>query len=57
MASKNKRADKAEELKGRTKKKVGRATGDPELEVKGEAEQAKGGLKQAIEKVKDAFRS
>jgi uncharacterized protein YjbJ (UPF0337 family) len=49
--------NKAEELKGKGKAAVGHATGDKDLEAKGRAQQAKGNLKQAGEKVKDAFKS
>jgi uncharacterized protein YjbJ (UPF0337 family) len=48
--------NKAEELKGKAKEGVGRATDDPELETEGKADQMKGNLKQAAEKVKDAFK-
>lgn len=47
--------NKAEELKGKAKQGVGRATDDPELEAEGTADKAKGNLKQAARKVKDAF--
>jgi uncharacterized protein YjbJ (UPF0337 family) len=40
--------------KGRAKEKTGRATGDPYLETKGEAERASGGARQVTEQVKDA---
>lgn len=48
--------DKAEELKGKAKVGVGRATDDPALEAEGRADKAKGSLKQAARKVKDAFK-
>jgi uncharacterized protein YjbJ (UPF0337 family) len=43
-------------LKGKAKEGVGKATDDKELENQGKVDQAKGNLKQAGEKVKDAFR-
>ena len=46
--------DKAEAARGKVKKGTGKALGDPYLESKGKAEQVKGNLKQAGEKVKDA---
>lgn len=46
--------NQAEVLKGKAKEAAGRATDDPELEVEGQADQTKGHLKQAGEKVKDA---
>lgn len=56
MALEDKAKNKGEELKGQTKETVGKATGDQELEAQGKADQAKGNLKQAGEKVKDAFK-
>jgi uncharacterized protein YjbJ (UPF0337 family) len=35
---------------------AGRATDDEDLEAEGTAERVKGNLKQAVEKVKDAFK-
>jgi uncharacterized protein YjbJ (UPF0337 family) len=49
--------NKAEELRGKAKEGVGRVTDDKELENQGKADQVKGNLKQAGEKVKDAFRN
>ena len=48
--------NKAEELKGKAKKTTGDATDDHSLRAEGRAEEAKGSLKQAGEKVKDAFK-
>ncbi|MCO1658693.1 CsbD family protein [Pseudonocardia humida] len=56
MATEDKFQNKAEELKGRAKEQVGRATDDPDLEAEGRADRVAGTLKQAGEKVKDAFR-
>jgi uncharacterized protein YjbJ (UPF0337 family) len=56
MATEDKFENKAEELKGRAKEHVGRATDDPELEAEGRADRVSGTLKQAGEKIKDAFR-
>jgi uncharacterized protein YjbJ (UPF0337 family) len=52
----NKARNKAQELKGQAKEAAGRASGDQRLEAEGRADQAKANLKQAAEKVKDAFR-
>jgi uncharacterized protein YjbJ (UPF0337 family) len=54
MGATTKAKAKAEAAKGRVKKAAGRAIGDPVLAAKGQAEQVKGDLKQAKEKVKDA---
>jgi uncharacterized protein YjbJ (UPF0337 family) len=47
---------KAEELKGKVKETVGDATDDKDLQAEGRAQEAKGSMKQAGEKVKDAFK-
>jgi len=49
-------AHKAEAVKGGAKKTVGRATDSPRLEAEGRGDQAKGDLKQAGAKVKDAIK-
>jgi uncharacterized protein YjbJ (UPF0337 family) len=56
MGTDDKIDNKAEELGGKAKEKVGQATGDEELEAQGNLDQTKSNLKQAGEKVKDAFR-
>jgi uncharacterized protein YjbJ (UPF0337 family) len=48
--------NKAEELKGKAKERVGHSTDDEDLRAEGRAQRTKGGLKQAVEKVKDALR-
>jgi len=57
MGTDDKLGNKAEELKGKTKETVGQATDDRDLEAEGHADQTKGNLKQAGEKVKDVFKS
>jgi uncharacterized protein YjbJ (UPF0337 family) len=47
----------SEDLRGKAKEAVGRATNDEELETQGRADQAKSDVKQAGEKIKDAFLS
>jgi uncharacterized protein YjbJ (UPF0337 family) len=56
MGTDDKMDNKVEELRGKAKEAVGRATDDPELEAQGERDQTKSNLKQAGEKVKDAFK-
>ncbi|MDX6393895.1 MAG: hypothetical protein QOJ73_4958 [Streptosporangiaceae bacterium] len=56
MAAENKAANKVTEVKGKAKKETGRALGDQQMEAEGKADEAKGNLKQAGEKVKDAFK-
>ncbi|MBD8058136.1 CsbD family protein [Cellulomonas sp. JH27-2] len=45
----------AEDAKGKAKEATGKATDDEKLEAEGQADQSKADLKQAGEKVKDAF--
>jgi uncharacterized protein YjbJ (UPF0337 family) len=56
MSTEDKAKNKTEELGGKLKEGVGKATGDQSLENEGKVDQAKGNLKQAGEKVKDAFK-
>jgi uncharacterized protein YjbJ (UPF0337 family) len=56
MSGIDKAKNKAEELQGEGKEALGRATGDEDLEAEGKVDKASGNLKQAGEKVKDAFR-
>jgi uncharacterized protein YjbJ (UPF0337 family) len=48
--------DKAQALRGRMKRNTGEVTGDRRLQAEGRADEVMGNLKQAGEKVKDAFR-
>ena len=56
MSATDKTKNKAQELAGKVKEKTGQATGDRHLQARGKADQAKASLKQAGEKVKDAFK-
>jgi uncharacterized protein YjbJ (UPF0337 family) len=49
-------SNKVQELRGRMKRTAGKASGDRRLEAEGRSEEVRGGLKQAGEKFKDAFR-
>ena len=49
--------NKSEELKGQAKEKTGKATDDEQLEAEGKGDQTGANLKQAGEKVKDAFKN
>jgi uncharacterized protein YjbJ (UPF0337 family) len=57
MGTADKISNKTEEVTGKIKEGVGDATDNKILENEGRADQAKGNIKQAGEKVKDAFRS
>lgn len=56
MGMDDKAGNKAEELKGKAKEGVGKASDDRDLEAEGKADQTSSDLKQAGEKVKDAFK-
>jgi len=56
MAAEDKAANKVTELRGKAKKETGKAIGNEQMEAEGRTDQAKGNLKQAGEKVKDAFK-
>jgi uncharacterized protein YjbJ (UPF0337 family) len=47
--------NKVQELRGRVKRNTGEVTGDRSLQAEGRADEMKGNLKQAGEKIKDAF--
>jgi uncharacterized protein YjbJ (UPF0337 family) len=57
MGTDDKMDNKADELIGKAKDWVGGATGDRDLQAEGQAQKSKGNLKQAGEKIKDAFKS
>jgi uncharacterized protein YjbJ (UPF0337 family) len=57
MSLEDKAKNKAEELKGQGKETTGKAVGNESLEAEGKVDKASGNLKQAGEKVKDAFKS
>lgn len=57
MSTSDKISNKAEELSGKVKEGIGDATDDESMEAEGKTDQTKGNLKQAGEKVKDAFKS
>ena len=56
MGAIDKMKDKAQVVKGDLKSRAGREADDPGLEAEGEADRMSGNLKQAGEKVKDAFK-
>jgi uncharacterized protein YjbJ (UPF0337 family) len=57
MAFDDKVDNKSEEVAGKVKEGVGKATDDEQLEAEGKADQTSSNLKQAGEKIKDAFKS
>jgi uncharacterized protein YjbJ (UPF0337 family) len=56
MGLDDKLRNKKDETKGAAKKNLGRATDDEQMEREGRTEEAVSNVKQAGEKVKDAFR-
>ena len=57
MAFDDKVDNKADELGGKAKEGVGKATDDERLEAEGKADQKSSKLKQAGENIKDVFKS
>ncbi|HEX7827328.1 MAG TPA: CsbD family protein [Mycobacterium sp.] len=56
MSALDKAKNKVEDLGGQAKEAVGSATGDKSTENEGKLDQVKANLKDAGEKVKDAFK-
>ncbi|ORA32842.1 CsbD family protein [Mycobacterium aquaticum] len=56
MSGTDKARNKIDRVRGKLKETIGRATSDPDLEAQGRADQRASHLKDAGEKVKDAFR-
>jgi uncharacterized protein YjbJ (UPF0337 family) len=56
MGLDDKLGNAAEDAGGKAKEALGRGTGDRDLEAEGKTDQASSDLKQAGEKVKDAFK-
>jgi uncharacterized protein YjbJ (UPF0337 family) len=55
MSATDKAKDKVQAAKGQVKEAAGNVTNDRSLEAEGKGDQVAGNLKQAGEKVKDAF--
>jgi uncharacterized protein YjbJ (UPF0337 family) len=56
MSATDKAKNEMQRAKGKVEEVAGEIIGDDELRAKGEADQIKGNLKQAGEKIKDAFK-
>ncbi len=56
MGADDKLSNAAESIKGTAKERLGDATDDESLQAEGQADKTKSNLKQAGEKVKDAFK-
>lgn len=56
MSASNKARNAVERTQGRVKEAAGHQTGNPRLEAEGRTDRTMGNLKDAGEKVKDAFR-
>ena len=54
MGTQDKASNKLEDVKGKVKEAVGKATGDEDLENEGKSDQVKASVKDVGEKVKDA---
>ena len=56
MGFDDKLKNSADDVKGKAKEATGKLTGDESTEAEGKTDQSKADLKQAGEKVKDAFK-
>lgn len=56
MGNDDKMGNKAEELKGTAKERIGGATGDEDMQAEGRGEKSKANLKQGVENIKDAVK-
>ena len=56
MATTDKVKNATQQAKGKLKEKAGKASGNDKLRAEGKADQVKGDLKQAAEKIKDALK-
>ena len=56
MGAEDKARNKIDDLGGKAKEAVGKVTGDKSTENEGKLDQAKSSVKDAAEKVKDAFK-
>ena len=54
MGTQDKASRKAQDVKGKIKEKIGKATGDEDLESEGKTDQAESAIRAVGEKVKDA---
>ena len=57
MGAIDKGRNSAEDVTGKAKEAVGRATGDDSMEAEGQQDQAEAGVKKVVEDVKDIFTS
>ena len=56
MTTTDKAKNTAQQAKGKLKETVGKVSGNDKLRAEGKADQVKGSIKQAGEKLKDAFK-
>ena len=56
MGAEDKARNKIDDLGGKAKEGLGKVTGDKDTENEGKVDQAKSNLKDAGEKIKDAFK-
>jgi uncharacterized protein YjbJ (UPF0337 family) len=56
MGANDKASNKIDDLGGKAKEGLGKVTGDKDTENEGKLDQAKSSVKDAAEKVKDAFK-
>ncbi|HSF27222.1 MAG TPA: CsbD family protein [Actinomycetes bacterium] len=56
MGAEDKLQNKADEMAGKAKEKVGEMTGNESMEKEGKKDETKANVKQAGEKIKDVFK-
>jgi uncharacterized protein YjbJ (UPF0337 family) len=57
VGAEDKASNKIDDLGGKAKEGLGRVTGDKDTENEGKVDQAKSSIKDAGEKIKDAFKN
>ncbi|MBB2993641.1 uncharacterized protein YjbJ (UPF0337 family) [Mycolicibacterium iranicum] len=57
MSAEDKASNKVDDLGGKAKEGLGKLTGDKDTENEGKFDQAKSSIKDAGEKIKDAFKN
>ena len=57
MGAQDKARNKIDDLSGKAKEALGKVSGDKDTQNKGKVDQAKSNLKDAGEKIKDAFKN
>lgn len=57
MGGEDKTKNKVEEVQGQAQSSIGETTGDKDMQAEGKKKESKANMKQAGQKIKDAFKS